>query len=91
MNRDDIVVNFWYRIGENVYQVRCTYTSSDANKYEPVFEAMIDSYAIGATDDNASANSEMQKAYAEKVRELASENDNLQFALDIVVNKQGAK
>ena len=81
MNRDDIVVNFWYRIGENVYQVRCTYTSSDANKYEPVFEAMIDSYAIGATDDNASANSEMQKAYAEKVRELASENDNLQFAL----------
>lgn len=81
MNRDDVVVSLWYKIGENVYQVRCIYTASDANRYEPVFEAIMNSYAIAATDDHASANSEMQKAYAEKVRELASENDNLQFSL----------
>lgn len=46
MNRDDVVVNLWYKIGENVYQVRCTYTASDANRYEPVFEAIMNSYAI---------------------------------------------
>lgn len=46
MNRDDVVVNIWYKIGENVYQVRCTYTASDANRYEPVFEAIMNSYAI---------------------------------------------
>lgn len=55
MNRDDVVVNFWYRIGENVYQVKCTYTSSDANKYEPVFEAMIDSYAIAPLSNAGSS------------------------------------
>lgn len=73
MNRDDVVVNLWYKIGENVYQVRCTYTSSDANMYEPVFEAIMDSYAIAPLANAGSPTSGTQVSSIDEAQKLVED------------------
>ncbi len=46
LKSQSITTNFFYKIGENVYQVICSYTASTADIYEPIFAAMMDSYII---------------------------------------------
>lgn len=43
---EDIITNFWYVIGEDVYQIACSYSASKADTYEPIFAAIMDSYTI---------------------------------------------
>lgn len=43
---DDIVVTFWYMIGEDVYRVACSYAASTSAIYEPIFQAIMESYTI---------------------------------------------
>lgn len=52
---DDIVTNFWYVIGDDVYQITCSYSASTADAYEPIFDAIMASYTIsaaGTSDEN---------------------------------------
>lgn len=73
MNRDDVVVNLWYKIGENVYQVRCTYTASDANRYEPVFEAIMNSYAITSLPPTGSSTNGTQINSIDEAQKLVED------------------
>lgn len=43
---DDIVTNFWYFIGNELHQITCSYSASKADIYEPIFNAIMDSYKI---------------------------------------------
>lgn len=43
---DDIVVTFWYMIGEDVYRVACSYAEFTSAIYEPIFQAIMESYTI---------------------------------------------
>lgn len=45
---DDMVTNFWYTAGNNVYQITCSYSASTSHIYEPIFAAITDSYTVTA-------------------------------------------
>ncbi len=42
----DIAKCYWYVIKDEVYEIRCSYSISKADVYEPIFNAIIDSYII---------------------------------------------
>lgn len=46
LNSDDIVVMYWYKLGEDTYQVTCSCTASAIDIYGPVFDAVMNSYTI---------------------------------------------
>lgn len=88
---DDIITNFWYVIGKDVYQITCSYSASRTDIYKPNFDAIMDSYTITAANtseagitENPSAGSQTiqwKAAYANKVKELAAEDFDPLFAL----------
>lgn len=45
-NGESIEKMYWYRNGEEVYQIECSYNISSAGIYEPIFDAIMDSYAV---------------------------------------------
>lgn len=47
LNGDDIIVSFYYTIGGDVYCISCSYSVSAAAIYEPIFEAIVESYDCG--------------------------------------------
>ena len=87
LRSDDIVTIFWYRIGEEMYQVTCSYTASMADTYEPIFDAVMNSYTV-----NTAASEQLQEEifgfetdyreeYIYKIRELSAKDESIQFAL----------
>lgn len=55
---DDIVVCFWYVIGENTYQIIFSYAASTVDTYEPVFNAIMNSFTIAASTSGESQTSD---------------------------------
>lgn len=49
LNGDNIVLTFWYMIGGDAYQVACSCTASSADIYEPVFDAIMNSYRVNSS------------------------------------------
>lgn len=47
---DSIVKEYWYKVGEDIYMVTCSYSISTSDIYEPIFDAIMDSYTITYTD-----------------------------------------
>ncbi len=43
---DDISKNYWYVLGGDVYQIICSFKMSEREKYEPMINAMMESYTI---------------------------------------------
>lgn len=93
MLSDDIVTFFWYRAGEDIYQVTCSCTASTIETYEPIFEAIMDSYTVNTAiseqskEDIFGFESDYREAYIDKVCELSVTDGSLQFALiDLIDN-----
>ena len=83
----DINENYFYTIDDEVYWIHCTYTASDKDKYSPIFEKIIASYAV-ATDTSLLQETStvfeddiIREAYSQKIRELAAENSDMTFSL----------
>ena len=56
LNVDNIVKEYWYIVGEDTHTVICTYSVSVSDIYEPIFDAIMDSYTItytGIPDESA--------------------------------------
>ena len=90
---DDIVKIFWYRIGEEMYQVTCSYTASMEDNYEPIFEAVMNSYAVNANvseplqEDIFGFETDYREEYSYKIQELSAQDESIQFALiDLIDN-----
>lgn len=47
---DDIVVTFWYMIGEDVYRVACSYAASTSAIYGPMLQAIMESYTVAVDE-----------------------------------------
>lgn len=47
---DSIVKDYWYKVGENIYVATCSYSMPTSDIYEPIFDAIMDSYTITHTD-----------------------------------------
>lgn len=93
LRSDDIVKIFWYRIGEEMYQVTCSYTASMEDNYEPIFEAVMNSYAVNANvseplqEDIFGFETDYREEYSYKIQELSAQDESIQFALiDLIDN-----
>ena len=93
LSSDDIVTILWYKVEEEIYQVICSCTASTIEIYEPVFEAVIDSYSVNTAiseqsqEDIFGFESNYSEVYIDKVRELSATDESLQFALiDLIDN-----
>lgn len=93
LNSDDIVTMFWYKLDEEVYQVTCSCTASAIDTYEPIFEAVLDSYTVNMAmpdqeqEEIFGFETDYSETYADKVRELSAKDSTLQYALiDLIDN-----
>ena len=93
LNGDDLVIAFWYMIGEDVYQVTCSCTASTVDTYEPVFDAIMDSYTVNTAiseqlqEDIFGFETDYREEYIYKIRELFAKDESIQFALiDLIDN-----
>lgn len=69
---DNIVTNFWYFIGNDIYQITCSYSASKADAYEPILNAIMDSYKITAANTSGESGTtsatyfvELNESYSE--------------------------
>lgn len=76
-------IQYLYVVNSTAYSVFCISMESKFDKYEPIFDAIMDSYTITATETSASdADYDAAAyAYAEKVLEVAADDDTARFAL----------
>ena len=93
LRSDDIITFFWYGIGEDMYQVTCSYTASMADTYEPIFEAVMNSYTVNAIaseplqEEIFGFETDYREEYSYKIQELSAQDESIQFALiDLVDN-----
>lgn len=93
LRSDEIVKIFWYRIGEEMYQVTCSYTASMEDTYEPIFEAVMNSYAVNANvseplqEEIFGFETDYREEYSYKIQELSAQDESIQFALiDLIDN-----
>lgn len=93
LNSDDIAIFFWYKIGEETYQVSCSCTASTIDIYEPIFEAIMNSYTVDTAmleqsqEEIFGFETDYWEEYTYKVRELSAMDGSLQFALiDLIDN-----
>lgn len=76
-------VQYYYAAGLDIYIVTGVYLAEYSDKYEPILDAIMDSYTITAPepDPGALELAAAKAAYADVVRELASETEGLTFDL----------
>lgn len=76
-------VQYYYAAGLDIYIVTCVYLEEYAGRYEPVLDAILDSYAITAPEPDPAALelAAAKAAYGDVVRELAAETEGLTFEL----------
>ncbi len=93
LRSDDIVTIFWYKAGEEVYQVTCSCTASTIETYEPIFEAIMNSYTVNTAaleqlqEDIFGFETDYREEYIYKIRELSAKDESIQFALiDLIDN-----
>lgn len=93
LRSDEIVKIFWYRIREEMYQVTCSYTASMEDTYEPIFEAVMNSYAVNANvseplqEEIFGFETDYREEYSYKIQELSAQDESIQFALiDLIDN-----
>lgn len=74
---------YLYTVGPDVYLVLCVSMESAYDRYEPILDAIIDSYTItkAEPDPGELELAAAKEAYADIVRTLAAENDSLAFDL----------
>lgn len=82
LNGNDIVLQLYYTIGGDVYQVSCSYAESTSPIYGPIFQAIMESCTVTVASNNTGLRlTDAHMAYSEKVQELVSEDSDLQFDL----------
>lgn len=93
LRSDNIITFFWYGIGEDMYQVTCSYTASMADTYEPIFEAVMNSYTVNAVSSEPlqeeifGFETDYREEYIYKIQELSANDESIQFALiDLIDN-----
>lgn len=78
IGEDDVFYQcYLYNVGSDLYWIDFTCMESQAASFERFFNAVIGSYTIEKTAGQV----DYKAAYADKVRELAMEDDSVQFAL----------
>lgn len=85
----DISENYYYKLGNDVYQINCKYTASDENIYSPLFKKIIDGYAAdssSALEANSDRGDDLiRKAYIKKISELAAADSSMTFKLHNII------
>lgn len=76
---DSIVKDYWYKVGENIYVATCSYSMPISDIYEPIFDAIMDSYTIAdtaemSTSSNVATDNDDYIVFAEALYNLISYN-----------------
>ena len=90
-----IVTNYYYSSNSCLYLVSFMVIEDHFSQYEPILDAIMESYIITSPSDPGTSTNEggtafpyeARMAYAGKVQELAAENGDLQFALIDLTDK----
>ncbi|WP_371375519.1 PsbP-related protein [Sporomusa aerivorans] len=68
---DDISKNYWYVFGGDVYQIICSFKMSERERYEPMMNAMMESYTITRSANDLNKTSSVNSALtAREAKEL---------------------
>lgn len=59
---DDISKNYWYVLGGNIYQIICSFKMSERERYEPMINAIMESYTITRSHNDLNKASSVNSA-----------------------------